>query len=57
MSTSFYYLMSCFGFLIVIGCVLYEVRAEGKGTFFLMKAVCVLLDLRADSEQTVEYRT
>jgi hypothetical protein len=56
MPTSFYYLLSWFGLLIVIGFVLCEVRAEGKVTFFLMKAVCVLFDLPADSEQTVDYR-
>jgi hypothetical protein len=42
---------------MVIRCVFYEVRAKGEGTFFVMEAVCVLFDLRADSEQTVEYRT
>jgi len=42
---------------MVIGRVLCEVRAEGEGEFFVMEALCVLFDLRADSEQTIEYRT
>jgi hypothetical protein len=42
---------------MVVGCVFCEVWAEGEDTFFVMEAVCVLFDLRADSEQTVENRT
>lgn len=33
------------------------VRSEAEGTFFVMEAVCVLFDLRADSEQTIDHRT
>lgn len=42
---------------MMIGSVLCDVRAEGENTFFVLVAVSVLFDLRADFEQTVEYRT
>jgi hypothetical protein len=57
MLMSIYDLLSWFDLIMMIGSVLCDVRAEGENTFFVLVAVSVLFDLRADFEQTVEYRT